>query len=79
MVEDPFIFRYFGLQSVMYPSGSREAILEVAERYAVDYLLMPSHRPELAAIERGLEQDPRFLHWTLIPGTAACLYRIDPE
>jgi hypothetical protein len=69
MTQDPYILRYAGLQSVMYPSEDRNTILEVAARYGVDYLLMPPNRPALDPLYQGTESDPRFTPVANVPGT----------
>ncbi len=59
MAQDPYIIRYAGIQSIMYPSEPRDVVIEVAQRYHVDYLLMPPGRVALDAIYIG-DDDPRF-------------------
>jgi hypothetical protein len=60
MTQDPFVLRYLGYQGVQFPFEDRDTIAYVAQRYGVDYLLMPSARPALEPLERGQEQDARF-------------------
>ncbi len=74
MAQDPFMFRTHGLRSVMLPMESRETVLDVARRYAVDYLMMPPDRPALDAIYNGTDDDPRFVRVVEISGTNAVLY-----
>ncbi|NJO85188.1 MAG: hypothetical protein HC828_22225 [Blastochloris sp.] len=69
MTQDPYILRYVGLRSVMFPYEDRDTIFEVARRYHVDYLLMPPNRPSLNALAAGAETDPRFVHTRNVPGT----------
>lgn len=79
MTQDPFVLRYLGYQGVQFPFEDRETILLVAERYGVDYLLMPSARPALEPLERGDEQDDRFEWVTDVPGTRNAFWRIAPR
>ncbi len=55
MTQDPYILRYVGLQSVMFPDEDRDTVISIARRYGVDYLLMPPNRPSLdrSADRRG--------------------------
>lgn len=69
MAQDPYMLRYVGIQSVMYPYEPRDTIYAVAGRYGVDYLLMPPNRPALNALYDGTETDPRFVPAHDIPGT----------
>ncbi len=76
MAQDPFMFRIHGLRTVMLPMENRETVLEVAQRYNVDYLMMPPDRPALDALYTGTEDDPRFVRAAEISGTNAVLYRL---
>ena len=60
MSQDPYVMSYFGYASVMTPSATREATLELGRRYEIDYLLMPAGRPALDALYLGRETDARF-------------------
>jgi hypothetical protein len=77
MTQDPFIMGFLGLRSVIIPMENRATILEVAQRYGVDYLMMPPDRPALDPIYNHNETDPRFVAVTSIPGTAIEIYRFD--
>jgi hypothetical protein len=77
MAQDPFMFSYFGLRTVMLPLADREGILDAARRYNVDYLMMPPDRPALDPLYSGDERDPRFVPVLAIRGTNAALYRFD--
>jgi len=76
MTQDPFALRYIGYQSVQIPMESREKILEVAQRYNVDYILFPPARPSLDPIYTGDESDNRFIFAADVNQTAS-LYRFD--
>lgn len=77
MTQDPFILRYVGIQSVMYPAEDRDTIIEVARRYGVDYLLMPAARAALDPLYVQQDHDPRFVAAAEVPGTQFVFYRID--
>lgn len=69
MTQDPYILRFVGLRSVMYPYEDRDTILEVARRYGIDYLLMPPNRPALDTLYAGTETDARIMPVADVPGT----------
>lgn len=77
MAQDPFMLRYFGMRSVMVPMESREKVLDVAQRYRVDYLMMPPDRPSLDPIYQGTESDPRFVYAADVPGINVKLFGFD--
>jgi 4-amino-4-deoxy-L-arabinose transferase-like glycosyltransferase len=77
MDQDQFILGFLGLRSVVIPMESRDVVLEVAQRYHVDYLMMPPARPSLDPIYEGKETDPRFVPVKAIPGTDIVLYRFE--
>ncbi len=79
MTQDPFVLRYLGYRSVQFPFEDRDTIFYVAQRYSVDYLLMPSARPALEPLERGDEQDDRFEFVTHVLGTRNSIWRIVPR
>ena len=60
MVQDPYVFSVAGFESVMIPLASREGTLELAQRYQIDYLMMPPGRPALDPLYLGGEVDDRF-------------------
>lgn len=76
MTEDPYIIRYAGMQSIMFPNEDRDTIIEVARRYGVDYLLMPPNRPSLNGLLTGEIVDPRFVPAGTVPGTHYAFYAI---
>ena len=53
MSQDPYILRYVGIHSIMFPSEDRDKVIEIAHRYGVDYLLMPANRPALDPLLTG--------------------------
>ncbi len=69
MTQDPFMLRFVGLRSVMFPSEPREVILDVARRYRIDYLLLPAARAALDDLLLDAGSDPRFLRVHEVPGT----------
>lgn len=75
MTQDPFILGYAGIESVVFPQNDLDTLIEVARRYRVDYLLMPSDRPHLDALMQG--GDPRFTRVTDVPRTPFVFYRIE--
>jgi hypothetical protein len=77
MAQDPYILRYAGIQSVMFPAEDRDTIIEVARRYGVDYLLLPADRPALDTVYLNQETDSRFVRAGDVPGTEFVFYRID--
>lgn len=79
MAQDPFMLRFFDIQSVVIPMESREIILAVAERYGVDYLMMPPARPALDALFEGRETDPRFVPLADLPAINVRLYGFQSE
>jgi hypothetical protein len=80
MSRDPFMFSYFGYKSVVTPYDDRDAVLAVAQRYRIDYLVSPSANPELdKVIVLHQENDPRFERVADVPGTNVVWYRFRPE
>lgn len=79
MTQDPFMLRYVGLRSVLFPSDDRDTVLEVAERYGVDYLLMPPDRESLNAIYLRTDDDPRLTLAAEVPGTEYIFYTINAD
>ncbi|NDJ62174.1 MAG: hypothetical protein GYB67_13685 [Chloroflexi bacterium] len=77
MVQDPYMLRYVGIQSVIYPFEDRATILQVAARYGVDYLLMPPNRPALDPLYTQLETDSRIRWAADLPGTQYVFYAYD--
>lgn len=77
MTQDPYILRYVGIRSVMFPSEDRDTIIEVARRYGVDYLLFPANRPALDSLSLRQETDERFQPAGDVPGTQFVFYRIE--
>lgn len=77
MAQDQFMLRFLGLRSVMIPMEDRETVLEVAQRYGTDYLMMPPARPSLDPLYAGEETDPRFILAAEVPGTQVALFRFD--
>jgi hypothetical protein len=74
MAQDQFMLRFWGVSSIMLPMESREKILEVAQRYGADYVMMPPDRPALDPLYNGTESDPRFLPVVGVPNTQVELY-----
>lgn len=61
MSQDPYVMSTYGVKSVMTPYGTREQTIELAQRYSIDYLLMPPGRPALDDLYLGKEVDERFV------------------
>ena len=77
MTQDQFVMSFLGVKAVQIPFESREKILEVAQRYDVDYLLMPPARPVLDPLFNGADSDSRFVPVREIAGTNMVLYGFD--
>jgi hypothetical protein len=77
MTQDNFMLRFLGVRSVMIPNEDRDTVLEVAQRYAVDYILMPAGRPAVDTIYVGTETDLRFVQVLDMPELDAKVYRFD--
>jgi hypothetical protein len=58
MTQDPYQFNLHGLHGLMFPSDDRPTIFAVADRYHVDYFVLPAARPALDPITEGRETDP---------------------
>ncbi|PWT88718.1 MAG: hypothetical protein C5B54_10155 [Acidobacteria bacterium] len=76
MVQDPYIMRYLGIQSIMFPDENRDKVIQIARRYEVDYLLMPPNRPALDPLLTGEVVDPRYVRVATVPGTNLVFYKI---
>lgn len=75
MAQDQFMLRFLGLRSVMIPMEDRATVLEVAQRYGADYVMMPPARPSLDPLYNGEDTDPRFVRAAKVTGTQVELYR----
>ena len=71
MAQDPFVLSYLGVESIMIPLASREDTVELAQRYDIDYLMMPPGRPALDALYLGQESDERFVLAAHLPEAGA--------
>lgn len=79
MAQDPFMLRFVGLRSIMYPNEDLDTTIEIARRYGIDYLLFPADRPQLAAIQAGSETDPRLTEAGRVAGTNFSFLRLEPR
>lgn len=77
MAQDPFMLDFLGMSSVLLPDEDRATILQVAQRYGVDYVLMPADRDSLDPIYNGEETDPHFVHAADVPKTTYKFYRFN--
>jgi hypothetical protein len=77
MAQDPFILRFVGLRSVVFPDEDRDSVLEIARRYGVDYLLMPANRASLDPLLTGEVEDPRFGRVADVPGTTFVFFGME--
>ncbi len=59
MTQDPFILNYHRFPALIIPSDDRNTILEAANRYRVDYIILPAARPALDSLYDGVETDSR--------------------
>jgi len=78
MTQDPYMLSYVGLPSLMFPYENLDTTYEIAGRYGVDYLLMPSARPGIDLLLNG-ENDPRFNLIEQVPGTEYSFWRVGAE
>ena len=60
MVQEPYAFSSVGIKSIVAPLASRQDVLELADMYDIDYLMLPAARPALDPLYLGAEVDPRF-------------------
>ncbi len=75
MNQDPFMMSFYGVQSVMTPRDDRDAVFAVAQKYQIDYLLVPTARPELdAVVWFQTETDSRFQHVINVPRSNLQIY-----
>ena len=82
MSQDPYVMSVYGYASVTTPLASREDTLALAQRYEIDYLLMPAARPQLDALYLRDEQDPRFVLVASLPEAGEIpfeLYRFEHD
>lgn len=77
MTQDPFIFSYAGVPSVVFPLADRDTVYAVAKLYGVDYLMMPPARPALDPLASGEVSDPRFVPVANVPGTNFAFYAVE--
>ncbi len=78
MTQDPYALSYAGISSLMFPNENLDTTYEVAGRYGVDYLLMPSARPGIDVLLNG-ENDSRFTLSESVTGTEYTFWRVEPE
>ncbi|MCI0554242.1 MAG: hypothetical protein L0287_25110, partial [Anaerolineae bacterium] len=74
---------YYGEASVLVPNGTRDQIIAVAQRYRIDYVMLPTAWTDLDRFH-GLAQsdDPRFVYAASIARAGrlpAEFYAIMPE
>lgn len=83
MAQDPFMLRYYGIRSVVVPYHSIEDVLAAAERYAIDYVMLPTAWSDLDAFYGGrAEPDSHFELAAAIPRGSQSpieLYAIHPD
>lgn len=78
MSTDPFMLDFYGIRSVMTPRDDREAVLEVAQRYGIDYGLTPTERPALdEVLVQERVDDPRFVIVGKVPGENKYFYQFE--
>lgn len=77
MAQDQFMLSFLGVKSVQIPMNDRATILEVAQRYQVDYLVMPPARPALDPLYHGPATDPRFVPVAQVDEHNMALYAFD--
>ena len=61
MSQDPYVMSTFGYKSIMTPLATREDTINLAQRYEIDYILMPAGRPDLKNLYLEQETDPRLI------------------
>ena len=79
MAQDPFMLRFVGLHSIMYPNEDRDTTLDIARRYGIDYMLFPADRPQLAEIQDSSASDPRLAPAGSVAGTNFSFLRVEPN
>ena len=79
MVGDPAAFWYqTGRQATVVPNEGVETVLEVAERYTIDYLLLEADHPApLDGLHAGREEHPRLRLAKAWPEQHTVLYAIE--
>jgi len=80
MSQDPYVMSTYSYKSIMTPLASREDTIDLADRYRIDYILMPPGRPALDPLYLQEETDPRFILSAHIADAGTVpfeLYRID--
>lgn len=78
MTQDPYIFSYFGVRSVMFPHEPIAIVADVARRYNVDYLLFPADRPALDPVYAGTETTDAFTFVSSLHGTPYEFWQVTP-
>jgi 4-amino-4-deoxy-L-arabinose transferase-like glycosyltransferase len=63
MTQDPIALSYYGVSSALVPNGTRDQIIEAAQRYQIDYVMLPTAWTDLDVFH-GMAQsdDPRFVY-----------------
>ena len=75
MTQDPFMLRFFGYSSIMFPLESFDKTLEIADKFGVDYFLMPPARPALNEIYQETASDTRLELVVKVEGTTFEVWR----
>jgi 4-amino-4-deoxy-L-arabinose transferase-like glycosyltransferase len=83
MTQDPIALSYYGLSSVLVPNGTRDQIIDVARRYQIDYVLLPTAWTDLDVFHGTAQSDdPRFVYAASIERAGrlpAEFYAIQPD
>lgn len=68
-----YLTRY---KAIQIPNGDLSTILEVAQKYGANYLLLPAPREALEGLYQGTQRDQRFEFVTIISDSNLKLFRI---
>jgi 4-amino-4-deoxy-L-arabinose transferase-like glycosyltransferase len=67
MTQDPIALSYYGVSSALVPNGTRDQIIEVAQRYQIDYVMLPTAWTDLDVFHgKAQSDDPRFVYTAAI-------------
>jgi hypothetical protein len=67
MTQDPIALSYYGVSSAIVPNGTRDQIIEVARRYQIDYVMLPTAWTDLDVFHgKAQSDDLRFVYTAAI-------------
>jgi hypothetical protein len=79
MVGNPPSFHYYaGVPAVVVPNGGVQTVLDVCERYGVDYLVLDSNHPDpLDALYEGRVSHPRLAQAVTFEDGRVMVWRVE--